>query len=98
MYMDRMMEISSAENGFVVSCSVPLKPSKKKAGIEMPCCCDSYGKQYLAKDAAEVGALVAKLMPMLDMDYKSEDEFDAAFDKAAMEKKPDAKMSGKKMY
>jgi len=85
MYMNRMMEISSAENGFVVSCSVPLKPSKKKAGMEMSCCCDSCGKQYIAKDAAEVCVLVAKLMPMLDMDYKSEDEFDAAFDKAAGE-------------
>jgi len=81
--MSRMMEIGSAENGFIVSCSVPLKPSKKKSGMEMPCCCDSCGKQYIAKDAAEVGALVAKLMPMLDMDYKSEDEFDAAFDMAA---------------
>ena len=47
---------------------------------EYPGSCE---KQYIAKDTSEVAALIGKLMPMLDEDYKTEDEFDAAFEKAA---------------
>ena len=86
MYMDRMLGISKAANGYVVECHVPIKPEKKKESKDM---IDSYPgsceKQYIAKDMDDVFAIVKKVMPMLDMDYKSEDEFDAAFDKAAGE-------------
>lgn len=84
--MKRMMEIGQATNGFVVECRVPIKADKKKESKSM--CCDYPGsseKQFVAKDAKEVVALITKLMPMLDDTFTSEDEFNAAFDKAAKE-------------
>lgn len=84
MYMKRMLEIGQASNGFVVECRVPIKPKEKKKGSdivsEYP---GSSEKQYIAKDMTEVTALVGKLMPLLDDKFTSEEEFDAAFDKAA---------------
>lgn len=88
MWMERMLGISKAENGYVVECHVPIKPEKKKESkdviAEYP---GSREKQYIAKDLDEVFSIVNKVMPMLDMDYKSEDEFDAAFHEAAKPKK-----------
>lgn len=84
MYMKRMLEIGQVTNGFVVECRVPIKHDKKKDADNMPCCVsESSEKQYIAKDAAEVSKLIEKLMPMLDMEYTSEEEFNSAFDKAA---------------
>ena len=83
MYMSRMISVSKAQNGYVVECTVPLKPDAKKTG-KMDSCCypGSADKQYIAKDAKEVGDLIEDIMPLLDADYKTEDEFDAAFKKA----------------
>ncbi len=82
MYMKRMLEIGQATNGYVVECRVPIK--KKEKSKEMV---DSYPgsseKQYVAKDLKEVTEIVGKLMPLLDEAFTSEDEFDAAFEKAA---------------
>lgn len=92
MYMKRMLEIGQAANGYVIECRVPIKPEKKEERDEMekehPCCCaapyeSSCEKQYIAKDVEEVGAIIKKLMPMLDASFTSEDEFNSAFDKAA---------------
>lgn len=84
MYMKRMLEIGQATNGFVVECRVPIKPKEKEKGKSMmmdyP---GSSEKQYIAKDLSEVAALVGKLMPLLDDKFTSEEEFDAAFEKAA---------------
>lgn len=84
MYMKRILEIGQASNGYVIEVRVPLKPEKKKEGkemeIEYPGSCE---KQYIAKDAAEVVQIINKLMPMLDDTFTTEDQFDAAFDKAA---------------
>lgn len=84
MWMERMIGISKAENGFVLEVHVPFKPEKstKKNDVpeEYPRGCE---KQYLAKDASEVGSLVDKLMGMLDMEFKSEDDFTKAFKQAA---------------
>lgn len=84
MYMNKMISVGKAANGYVVECCVPIKPKKKKEASEMiDCYPGSREKQYIAKDAAEVAALIAKLMPMLDEEYTTEDDFDTAFDKAA---------------
>jgi len=84
MYMDWIIEISKATNGFVLSCNVPLKPDAKKTDKMSVCCSDSSStnRQYIAKDAKEVADLVGDIMPLLDQDFKTEDEFDAAFDAA----------------
>ena len=84
MYMQKMLGVSKAENGYVVECYVPVKLDDDEKGV-MPYT-ENECKQYIAKDMAEVSALIAKLMPLLDMEYKSEDDFDAAFKKGAKEK------------
>lgn len=83
MYMSRMISICKATNGYVLECSVPLKPDAKKTD-KMSMCCDrgSCDKQYIAKDESEVADLVADIMPLLQQDFKTEDEFDAAFKQA----------------
>lgn len=84
MYMTRMLEIGQASNGFVIECRVPIKPKDKKSNKEMvDCYPGSSEKQYIAKDAKEVVAIIEKLMPMLDDTFTSEDEFDSAFEEAA---------------
>jgi len=84
MYMRRMFSVGVVENGFVVECQVPIKPKAKKSNKEMvaeyP---GSTEKQYIAKDAKETIAIVEKLMPMLDTEFTSEEEFDAAFKETA---------------
>jgi hypothetical protein len=91
MYMSRMLEIGKAENGFVVECRCKIKPAKKTDNKTL--CCDYPGsseKQYIAKDAAEVGKLIERLMPMLQEEYDSEKDFDSAFEAATKEMKPAA--------
>lgn len=82
MYMTRVIEISKAENGFVLECRVPLKKDAKNTKT-MDCCYNtSVEKQYIAKNEKEVAQLVSDIMPLLEGDYKTEDEFDCAFDEA----------------
>lgn len=83
MYMNKMISVGKAANGYVVECCVPIKPGKEKEAEDMLYCGGSREKQYIAKDAKAVADLIAKLMPMLDEDYTTEDDFDTAFDKAA---------------
>jgi hypothetical protein len=82
--MNKMISVGKAANGYVVECSVPIKPGKEKEAEDMPVAYPgSREKQYIAKDAKAVADLIAKLMPRLDEDYTTEDDFDTAFDKAA---------------
>lgn len=84
MYMNKMITVGRAENGFVIECQVPVKKDKRDEVDETMA---SYSmdneKQYVAKDADEATTLVEKLLPLLDDTFTSEDEFNAAFDKAA---------------
>ena len=83
MWMEKMIGISKAENGFVVEVHVPLK-MKESSDKDIPTSYHSSSeKQFVAKDASEVGSLVDKLMGMLDMEFKSEDDFTKAFKQAA---------------
>ena len=87
MYMKQVLEIGQASNGFVVECRVPIKPKKEKDSEKLerdyPMVKGSEEKQFVAKDAAEVVTLIEKLMPLLDSEFSSEEEFNSAFDKAA---------------
>ena len=86
MYMTRVIEVSKATNGFVLECRVPLAPEAKSTAKMDSCCCPSSSceKQYIAKDAQEVADLIADIMPLLDQEFKTEKEFDNAFEKATM--------------
>jgi len=84
MYMKRMLEIGQAANGYVIEVRVPIKKKEKGKCREMVCDYEgSSEKQFIAKDAKELNAIIQKLMPMLDEEFSSEDEFDAAFEDAA---------------
>ena len=84
MYMDRMLSIGKVENGFVVEVHVPLKREMDTEEKDGPVGYDEgCEKKFIAQDGAEVGTLVDKLMGMIDMEYKSEEDFDSAFKKAA---------------
>lgn len=88
MYMSNMLSVGRCENGFTIECRCKIKPEKKQANKDL--CCGYPGsseKQYIAKDAAEVGALIAKLMPMLEEEYDNEKDFDKAFDAATADMK-----------
>lgn len=88
MYFEKQLSVGRAENGFVVEATVPYKPKKEKEKDEVireyPGSCE---KRYLAKNAVEVGELIAKLMPLLEEKYTDEGEFDAAFKAATKEAK-----------
>jgi hypothetical protein len=81
MFMKRILEIGLAENGYVVECRVPIKPEKTDEELDLIRCGE---KQYVAKDVPELVDLVEKITPMLDIEFSTEDEFNEAFDKAAM--------------
>lgn len=88
MYMDQMCSVGKAANGFIVEARVRFKKEAKKTEKMTECCCGpsdyagSCEKQYLAKTIAEVGELIADILPLLSEDFKNEDEFDTAFEQA----------------
>lgn len=89
MYMDQMISVGKVSNGFLVECRVRFKKDAKETEkMKTACCCmpseyaGSCEKQYIAKDAAEVAALINDIMPLLDQDFTKESEFDKAFDEA----------------
>jgi len=87
MYCESMISVGKANNGFIVECRVPFKRDMKPSSKTESCCCMPCGpsgtdKQYIAKDAQEVGDLIEDLMPLLDGDYKNENDFDKAFEAA----------------
>lgn len=91
MYMEQMVSVGKATNGFIVECRVKFKKDAKKTDKMTSCCCGpseyagSCEKQYIAKDAKEVAELIADIMPLLSEDFKNESEFDAAFEEATKE-------------
>ena len=95
MYMDKCVEISCAANGCVIGLNVPLKPDAKKTDKMLGCCSDSTAmKQYIAKDAKEVADLIEDILPLLDQEFKTEDEFNKAFDEATNEMSAEEKGEG----
>lgn len=85
MYMDRMLEVGKVDNGYVIEVRVPFKKEKKKESKEMAEAAypGSGEKKYVAKSSKAVGELISKLLPMLEEEFSSEDEFDKAFEDAA---------------
>lgn len=77
-----ILEIEKAENGYVVECNVPLKADSKMSDKMTMCCSPSCEKQYIAKDIKEVIDLIEDILPLLDADYSTEDEYDKAYDDA----------------
>ena len=91
MYMNDMITVGKAANGFILECRVKFKKEAKKTDKMATCCCGpsdyagSCEKQYLAKNAKEIAELVEDIMPLLSQDFKDESEFDKAFEEATSE-------------
>ena len=84
MYKEKMLSIEKITNGYILEIKVPYKKKEKAdedkdrnttmaMGME-------YGeKEVYAKDADDLGKKIVALIPMLDEEFGSESEFDAAF-------------------
>jgi hypothetical protein len=83
MYHEKMLSVAKIANGFLIEVRAPYK-RKEKDGDSKECCCMpagmSYGeKEVYAKDATDLGQKIETLIPMLDEEFGSESEFEAAF-------------------
>lgn len=77
---NRVISIQKISNGFILELRVPFKP--KEEGDDDRCCSIgfNYGeKEIFAKDAADIARKIEVLMPLLDIEFGSESEFEAAF-------------------
>jgi len=82
--MKQMLEIGKADNGYIIEVRVRFKQENKKESkevmVDYP---GSDEKQFIAKDLKELNSIIKKVMPLLDEEFTSEEEFDAAFTEAA---------------
>lgn len=96
MYMEQMISVGKASNGFIVECRVRFKKDAKATSKMKDCCCvpseyaGSCEKQYIAKDAKEVADLISDIMPLLSQDFTKESEFDKAFEEATADMESEA--------
>jgi len=84
MYMNKMITVGKAENGYVVETHVPIKAGNGKENDDVKSeYRGSCEKKYVAKDSMEVLKIITSILPLLDGEYKSEGEFDSAFAEAS---------------
>jgi hypothetical protein len=84
MYHDKMLSIAKIANGYLLEIRAPYKRKEKDAEEDDRGTCLAAGMDYgekevFAKDAADLGKKIELLMPMLDEEFASEGEFEAAF-------------------
>lgn len=72
-----MVKIKKVENGYIVECCVPYKAKGDELSYQ-----GEMEKELIAKDEAEVGKLVSKLLPLLDGEFSEDKAFDKAFGEA----------------
>jgi hypothetical protein len=74
MYIEELISIGRAENGFVVEVRVPFDPEGELK--DCCCCCPSTEmKQFLVSEPAEVGEKIAEILPMLKDEMNAEAVF-----------------------
>jgi hypothetical protein len=74
-----MLSVGKIENGFLIELRVPFKRKVNDDGALVSPSFDTNEKEIFAKDAADLGKKIEALIPMLDIEFGSESEFDAAF-------------------
>ena len=80
MYREHMISVGKIENGFLLELRVPFK--QKEDGDDDKCCSIGFNhgeKEIFAKDASDLAKKIEVLMPLLDIEFGSESEFEAAF-------------------
>jgi hypothetical protein len=89
MYREKMLSVCKITNGFLIEVRAPYKIKKEKgqdSEKEVSCCGPDRGyaeQELFAKDATDLGQKIEALMPMLEREFTSEDDFEGAFAKAA---------------
>ena len=78
--MSTLFRVEKALNGFSIEVCVPLKKDKKEKSDYF--CYPSSYNTILVKDAKELGSSITALIPLLDTEYKNDDEFEEAFKEA----------------
>jgi hypothetical protein len=82
MYKEKMMSIEKIENGYIIEVRAPYKKKEQEDDEKCPCMSNgmSYGeKEVYAKDASDLGKKIEALIPVLDMEFGGESEFEEAF-------------------
>jgi len=81
MYHEKMLSVAKISNGFLIEVRAPYKKKEKEGeGNEVEPMGECYGeKEVYAKDATDLGQKIEALIPMLDAEFGSESEFEAAF-------------------
>lgn len=82
--MSTLFRVEKALNGFSIEIQVPLKKDKKEKNDHY--CYPSSYNIILVKDAKELGSSITALIPLLDTEYKNDDEFETAFEDAIKSK------------
>lgn len=85
MYKETMLGVCQIANGYLIEVRAHWKKPKDKDEDEKNCCCCvsngmGYGeKEIFAKDAADLAKKIELVIPLLDAEFGSESEFEAAF-------------------
>lgn len=85
MYHEKMLSVCAIANGYLIEVRAQWKKTKDDEEKERDCCCCvSSGMQYgekeiYAKDSTDLAKKIELIIPMLDAEFGSESEFDAAF-------------------
>lgn len=77
-YIEEMVTIGKAENGYVLNVRVPYKETDD----DSPECCVPYEERHkniLCKDLNDLTARLKKLLPALTDKMSADDEFEQAF-------------------
>ena len=88
MYHESMLGVCKITNGFLIEVRAHWKRKEKDEKEKDCCCCSSMGMEYgekeiFAKDANDLAKKIEAIIPMLDEEFGSETEFEAAFKKMA---------------
>lgn len=81
MYNEKALTVEKIENGLLLCIKVPFKKKRdmEEKG-EYPMDYEHYGKKEIyAKDASDLAKKIETLIPMLDMEFGGESEFESAF-------------------
>lgn len=82
MYREKMIGVSKIENGFIIEVRAPYKVKSSDSDDSSEIAGMRCGeKEVFAKDATDLGKKIEALIPMLDTEFASESEFEAAFKK-----------------
>lgn len=84
MYHEKMLSVGKIANGFLLEVRACWKRKEKEDEEKDRCCCMASGMEYgekeiYAKDAADLAKKIETILPMLDEEFGSESDFEAAF-------------------